>query len=80
MSDKSERLDKILEIRRKIRTFIAKAIEQGVLQESFVLAVSIGKMVAAGGADPAAIVQALEMLGEIDADLDKAMEAAQATQ
>ena len=76
----SERLDKILEVRRKIRVFLTEAVKQGVLLESFALAAAIGKMVAQGGADPAAIVQALEMLGEIDADLDKAMEAAGATQ
>ena len=72
----SERLDKVLEVRRKIRVFLTEAVKQGVLLESFALAAAIGKMVAQGGADPAAIVQALEMLGEIDADLDKAMEAA----
>lgn len=72
----SERVDKILEIRKKLRIFIAEAIKQGVLQESFVLFAAIGKMVAAGSADPAAIIQALDMLGEIDADLDKAAEAA----
>ena len=76
----SERLDKVLEVRRKIRVFLTEAVKQGVLLESFALAAAIGKMVAAGGADPAAIVQALEMLGEIDADLDKAMEAAGAAQ
>ena len=76
----SERLDKILEIRRKIRAFLTEAVKQGVLLESFALAAAIGKMVAQGGADPAAIVQALEMLGEIDADLDKAMEAAETVQ
>ena len=76
----SERLDKILEVRRKIRVFLTEAVKQGVLLESFALAAAIGKMVAQGGADPAAIVQALEMLGEIDADLDKAMEAAGAAQ
>ena len=72
----SERIDKVLEVRRKIRVFLTEAVKQGVLLESFALAAAIGKMVAQGGADPAAIVQALEMLGEIDADLDKAMEAA----
>lgn len=72
----SEQLDKILEIRRKIRVFLTEAVKQGVLEESFTLALAIGKMVASGGADPASIVQALVMLGEIDADLDKAAEAA----
>ena len=76
----SERIDKVLEVRRKIRVFLTEAVKQGVLLESFALAAAIGKMVAAGGADPTAIVQALEMLGEIDADLDKAMEAAGAAQ
>ena len=76
----SERLDKILEIRRKIRAFLTEAVKQGVLLESFAFAAAIAKMVAAGGADPTAITNALAMLSEIDADLDKAMEAAGAAQ
>ena len=76
----SERLDKILEVRRKVRTFLTEAVKQGVLLESFALAAAIGKMVAAGGADPATITNALAMLHEIDADLDKAAAAAKATE
>lgn len=76
----SEKLDKILEIRRKVRAFLTEAVEQGVLLESFALAAAIAKMVAAGGADVNSITNALATLKEIDADLDKAMEAAQATQ
>ena len=76
----SERLDKILEIRRKIRAFLTEAVKQGVLLESLELAAAIGAMVASGKADPTAITSALSMLSEIDADLDKAMEAAGAAQ
>ena len=76
----SERTDKILEIRRKVRAFLTEAVKQGVLLESFALAAAITKMVAAGGADVTAITNALAMLEEIDADLDKAAAAAQAAQ
>lgn len=76
----SEHRQRILEVRRKIRVFLSEAVKQGVLVESFALAAAIGKMIAAGGADPVAIVQALDMLGEIDADLDKAAAAAELAQ
>lgn len=76
----SDRADKILEIRRKVRAFLTEAVKQGVLLESFALAAAIAKMVAAGGADVTAITNALAMLEEIDADLDKAAAAAQAVQ
>ena len=76
----SERLDKILEVRKKIRAFLTEAVKQGVLEESFTLALAISKMVAQGGADPAAIISALAMLSEIDADLDRAVVVARASE
>ena len=69
-------LSQIIQIRQKI-TAVIVAAEPTLLPDTLKEIAAIVKCVAAGGADPVAIVQAFETLNQIYADLSAAEKAVQ---
>ena len=76
----NDTLATIDQIRQKVNTFIKAAATEHNLADALTLVAAITKDIATGGADPVAILQSLDALVQINADLTAAATAVKAEQ
>lgn len=78
IDDLKTRIAKIDEVRQGINSFLIESIKAGAFTDSLKLAAQISAMVASGGANPLAAMEALKTLTQINADLAAAKAAVHA--